>query len=117
MGIDLSSESEVGPYTHGSSTARGNSNTESMIRIPGGTFRMGSDKHYPEEAPVHRVTRSRSIRQPVMWDSDASFAKGSRDETICNSFVPELCTEVGGADRTLESAAGHAGRRARQRGS
>ena len=27
-----------------------------MCWIPGGTFRMGSDQHYPEEAPAHRVT-------------------------------------------------------------
>ena len=27
-----------------------------MAFIPGGTFRMGSDNHYPEEAPAHRVT-------------------------------------------------------------
>ena len=27
-----------------------------MIRIPGGTFRMGSDRHYPDEAPSHSVT-------------------------------------------------------------
>jgi formylglycine-generating enzyme required for sulfatase activity len=29
-----------------------------MVRIPAGTFRMGSDLHYPEEAPVNRVTVS-----------------------------------------------------------
>jgi formylglycine-generating enzyme required for sulfatase activity len=29
-----------------------------MVRLPGGTFRMGSDHHYPEEAPVHRVAVS-----------------------------------------------------------
>ncbi|AMO24576.1 formylglycine-generating enzyme family protein [Ramlibacter solisilvae] len=28
---------------------------EGMIWIPGGTFRMGSDVHYPEEAPMHFV--------------------------------------------------------------
>jgi formylglycine-generating enzyme required for sulfatase activity len=27
-----------------------------MVWIPGGTFRMGSDHHYPEEAPAHRVS-------------------------------------------------------------
>ena len=26
-----------------------------MVFIPGGEFTMGSDRHYPEEAPAHRV--------------------------------------------------------------
>ena len=30
--------------------------TLDLIWVPGGTFRMGSDRHYPEEAPAHRVT-------------------------------------------------------------
>lgn len=29
---------------------------ENMVWIRGGTFRMGSDRHYSEEAPVHSVT-------------------------------------------------------------
>lgn len=29
---------------------------DGMAWIPGGTFRMGSNDHYPEEAPVHRVS-------------------------------------------------------------
>jgi formylglycine-generating enzyme required for sulfatase activity len=30
--------------------------TSDVAFIPGGTFRMGSDEHYPEEAPTHQVT-------------------------------------------------------------
>jgi formylglycine-generating enzyme len=29
---------------------------ENMVWIPGGTFLMGSDHHYPEEAPAHKVS-------------------------------------------------------------
>jgi formylglycine-generating enzyme required for sulfatase activity len=29
---------------------------DGMVRVPGGTFRMGSDRHYPEEAPVRDAT-------------------------------------------------------------
>src|SRR5262245_46688086 len=29
--------------------------TDAMVWIPGGTFRMGSDHHYAEEAPAHSV--------------------------------------------------------------
>jgi formylglycine-generating enzyme len=29
---------------------------EGMARVPGGTFRMGSDSHYPEESPAHSAS-------------------------------------------------------------
>src|SRR6202051_3310832 len=40
---------------------------DGMLYVPGGTFAMGSDRHYPEEAPVHRVTVApfRMDRTPV----------------------------------------------------
>lgn len=37
-------------------TQKGEPPDRDMIWIPGGTFMMGSDRHYPEEGPVHRVT-------------------------------------------------------------
>jgi sulfatase modifying factor 1 len=30
--------------------------SENMIELPGGTFRMGSDRFYPEERPVREVS-------------------------------------------------------------
>jgi len=38
------------------SAAPGAAPAENMLWIPGGTFRMGSDAHYPEEAPAHSVS-------------------------------------------------------------
>ena len=36
-----------------------------MVEIPGGTFRMGSDDHYPEEAPAHPVVVDRFWMSPT----------------------------------------------------
>jgi formylglycine-generating enzyme len=56
----------------------------SMIRIPGGTFRMGSDKHYPEEAPVHRVAVDGFWidRTPVTNRQFKDFAKATGHVTF-----------------------------------
>jgi formylglycine-generating enzyme len=38
-----------------SSRKRVDTDRADMVLVPGGEFRMGSEYHYPEEAPVHRV--------------------------------------------------------------
>src|SRR5271163_4846766 len=55
-----------------------------MIRIPGGAFRMGSDRHYPEEAPVHRagVGAFWIDRTPVTNRQFKQFAKATGHVTF-----------------------------------
>jgi formylglycine-generating enzyme required for sulfatase activity len=55
-----------------------------MIAIPGGTFRMGSDKHYPEEAPAHRVTVDGFLidRTPVTNREFRRFVNATRHVTV-----------------------------------
>jgi sulfatase modifying factor 1 len=38
-----------------SATERRDGRATEMVWVPGGSFVMGSDRHYPEEAPAHRV--------------------------------------------------------------
>jgi len=43
------------PEIESSEQWRNSIQANDMVWIPSGTFRMGSDQHYPEEAPSHRV--------------------------------------------------------------
>jgi len=58
--------------------------TGDMVRIPGGTFRMGSNDHYPEEAPVHRVTVDGFWidRTPVTNRQFKAFVKATGHKTF-----------------------------------
>ena len=49
-------ESHTATLVRPHSRASDRSSHSDMVWISGGTFRMGSDRHYAEEAPVHRVT-------------------------------------------------------------
>ena len=58
--------------------------TGDMVRIHGGTFRMGSDHHYPEEAPAHRVTVDGFWidRTPVTNRQFKAFVKATGHKTF-----------------------------------
>ena len=55
-----------------------------MVRVPGGTFYMGSDKHYPEEAPAHQVCVDgfRIDRHPVTNRQFREFVRATGHVTF-----------------------------------
>ena len=72
-----------------------------MVFIPGGTFRMGSDKHYAEEAPVHRVTvgafwidrtpvTNRNFRKFVTATGHVTFAEIPPDPKDYPGALPHM---------------------------
>jgi formylglycine-generating enzyme len=71
-----------GPSSAGEELA--NMKSPGMIRIPRGTFRMGSDRHYPEEAPAHIVTVSAfwMDRYLVTNREFKEFVKATRHITV-----------------------------------
>ena len=58
--------------------------TQDMVFLSGGTFTMGSDHHYPEEAPAHPATVGGFWidRHPVTNDQFRSFAKATGYRTL-----------------------------------
>jgi sulfatase modifying factor 1 len=57
---------------------------DDMILVPGGTFHMGSDKHYPEEAPAHQVSVDafRFDRNPVTNRQFKEFVRATGHVTF-----------------------------------
>ena len=75
-----------------------------MVFIPGGTFRMGSDKHYAEEAP-HRVTVDGfwMDRHPVTNRQFRKFVKATGHVTVAE-IIPDPKT-IPGCSRTWSTRA------------
>jgi formylglycine-generating enzyme required for sulfatase activity len=65
---------------------------DGMVLIAGGRFRMGSDRHYPEEAPAHDVTVAPFLidMYPVTNRRFAEFVEDTRYVTVA-----ERCLSAG----------------------
>ena len=72
-----------------------------MILVPGGTYRMGSDRHYQEEAPSHRVTvdgfwidrtpvTNRDFRKFVNATGHVTFAEIAPDPKDYPGALPHM---------------------------
>ena len=75
-----------------------------MVWIPGGTFHMGSDRHYAEESPVHRVVvdgfwidrtpvTNRQFRRFVASTGHITFAEIAPDPkaSVASGHLNEPC--------------------------
>jgi len=74
---------------------------ENMVWVPDGTFLMGSDRHYPEEAPTHRVSvdgfwidrtpvTNRQFRRFVEESSYTTSAEIAPDPAQYPGALPEM---------------------------
>ncbi len=72
-----------------------------MVWIPGGTFPMGSNDHYPEERPVHRVTVDGfwMDRTPVTVAQFQPFVAATRHVTFAE--IPPNPDDYPGAKKEL----------------
>ena len=76
-----------------------------MAWIPGGRFRMGSDVHYPEEAPAHEVEVSGfwMDETPVTNRQFQAFVEATGYQTVAE--VPPRAEDYPGADPAMLVAA------------
>jgi formylglycine-generating enzyme required for sulfatase activity len=72
-----------------------------MVFVPGGTFRMGSDRHYPEEAPIHSVAVDGfwMDRTPVTNRQFAQFVEATGHLTFAE--IPPNAKDYPGAPKHL----------------
>lgn len=74
---------------------------EGMVLVTGGTFRMGSDRHYPEEAPVHSVSVGSFLidRTPVTNRQFKEFVRATGHVTTAE--IPPDPNNYPGVARTM----------------
>jgi formylglycine-generating enzyme required for sulfatase activity len=79
----------------------GDGRTGDMVWIPGGIFQMGSNDHYPEEAPVHQVAvdgfwidrtpvTNRQFKRFVMATGHITNAEIPPDPRDCPGALPHM---------------------------
>jgi formylglycine-generating enzyme len=83
----------------------GTAPSSNMVWVPGGTFGMGSDRHYPEEAPVHRVSVDGfwMDRTPVTNREFRRFVEATGYRTFCE-IAPDPAQYPGALPEMLQPA-------------